>query len=366
MSLTNTKRLVIKVGSALIAPQQDGCKARYLLNIAQFIVRARTQGVEVLLVSSGSVAAGAHYFKNPDRSNIAMKKAMAAAGQMEMMSTWDRFFDFPSAQLLLTHADLKDKERYNSIRQTIFSLLDEGILPIINENDAITTEHLKVGDNDNLSAMVAAAADADTLLICSDVDGLYDQNPKTHPNAQLIKEVNTITSAIYDMTGGPNSAVGTGGMRTKLEAAEKATSHGIATYIINGFNENTFNALLQGDNPGTLFTPFEKPMEESQHWMTHTAAEHGELIVGSETIDKNEELNCEEILSIEGEFSAGETVLIKNTKGERLAKASSNYSSCLLNFITQNTDGINTSQMQNSIGPIISKNDIAVLERKQS
>jgi glutamate 5-kinase len=136
------------------------------------------------------------------------------------------------------------------------------------------------------------------------------------------------------------------------------------TYIINGFDETTFSALLQGDNPGTLFTPFDKPMEESQHWMTHTAAEYGELVVESERIDKTDELNCKEILSIEGEFSAGETVLIKYTKGQRLAKASSNYSSCLLHFVTQNTVGVNTSQMQRSMGPIISNNDIAVLEKK--
>lgn len=364
VSLHNTKRLVIKVGSALIAPREDGCKTRYLLDIAQFIVHARSQGIEVLLVSSGSVAAGAHHFKNPDRNNIAIKKAMAAAGQMDMMSTWDRFFDFPSAQLLMTHADLRDKERYNSIRLTLFSLLDEGILPIINENDAVTTDDLRVGDNDNLSAMVAAAADADTLVICSDVDGLFDKNPNTYNDAKLIKEVNSITPEIYAMTSGPVSGVGTGGMKTKLEAAEKATSHGIMTYIINGFDETTFSALLQGYNPGTLFTPFEKPMEESQHWMTHTAAEYGELVVESERIDKTDELNCKEILSIEGEFSAGETVLIKNTKGQRLAKASSNYSSCLLHFVTQNTVGVNTSQMQRSMGPIISNNDIAVLEKK--
>ena len=153
MSHPNWKRVVIKVGSALISPNQQGCSSHYLLSIAQFIVRCRANGTQVVLVSSGSVAAGAHLFPEQEKSDIAVKKAMAAAGQTEMIATWDRLFDFPSAQMLLTHADLRDRERYVSIRETIFSLLDNNILPIVNENDTVTTDKLKVGDNDNLSAM---------------------------------------------------------------------------------------------------------------------------------------------------------------------------------------------------------------------
>ena len=160
MNRANWKRIVIKVGSALIAPNRQGCSSHYLLSIAQFIVKCRAEGIQVVLVSSGSVAAGSHQFKAQDSDDIAIKKAMAAAGQTEMISTWDRLFDFPSAQILLTHADLRDRERYVSIRDTLFSLLDNDILPIVNENDTVTTDKLKVGDNDNLSAMVAAAADA--------------------------------------------------------------------------------------------------------------------------------------------------------------------------------------------------------------
>lgn len=177
MNRANWKRIVIKVGSALIAPNQQGCSSHYLLSIAQFIVKCRAEGIQVVLVSSGSVAAGSHMFPDQENTDIAVKKAMAAAGQTEMISTWDKLFDFPSAQILLTHADLRDRERYVSIRETLFSLLDNQILPIVNENDTVTTDKLKVGDNDNLSAMVAAAADADALIICSDIDGLYDKNP---------------------------------------------------------------------------------------------------------------------------------------------------------------------------------------------
>ena len=237
MQKLNWRRIVLKVGSALIAPEQDGCRSRYLLTIAQFIVRCRAQGIEVILVSSGSVAAGSHLFPEQEKRSVTMKKAMAAAGQTEMMAMWDRFFDFPSAQILLTHGDLRDRERYTSIRETVFTLLEHGVLPIINENDTVTTDDLKVGDNDNLSAMVAAAADADALMIFSDVDGLYDKNPNLHEDAVLLPEIDSIDESIYAMAGCATSAVGTGGMKTKIEAAEKATSHGITTFILNGFKE---------------------------------------------------------------------------------------------------------------------------------
>lgn len=367
MQKLNWRRIVLKVGSALIAPDQDGCRSRYILTIAQFIVRCRARGIEVILVSSGSVAAGSHLFPSDQPRSVVLKKAMAAAGQTEMIAMWDRFFDFPSAQLLLTHGDLRDRERYQSIRETVFTLLEHGVLPIINENDAVTTDDLKVGDNDNLSAMVAAAADADALLIFSDVDGLYDKNPNLHDDAVLLPEIKSIDDSIYAMAGCATSAVGTGGMKTKIEAAEKATSHGIATYIINGFKEETFNRLLEGDNPGTIFLPYEKPMQDSVHWMTHTANEQGEVVVDG-TFDESIEgetgiIRGDEIVEVHGEFAIGDTILVRSEDGTRLAKATANYSSCLLNFIVDNEQSEFSEKMQDSIGPVISEKDIALLEK---
>lgn len=360
------KRIVLKVGSALIAPERKGCSSRYLLSIAQFIVRCRAQGIQVILVSSGSVAAGAHQFPDQENPPISIKKAMAAAGQTEMMATWDRFFDFASAQILLTHGDLRDRERYESIRETIFSLLEHDILPIINENDTVTTDELKVGDNDNLSAMVAAAADADSLIICSDVDGLYNKNPHLHPDAMLLSEVDEISDKIYAMAGGAHSAVGTGGMKTKIEAAEKATSHGISTFIVNGFKESTFNQLLEGENPGTLFMPYESPMQEHVHWMTHTSKEQGEVVVESDPaqpLDEfSDQLTSNKVLEVHGDFAAGDTILLRSDDGTKLAKAKSNYSSCLLHFIADHDSPELADQVEQQTGPIISDKNIAILE----
>ncbi|WP_191602580.1 glutamate 5-kinase [Marinomonas algicola] len=362
------KRIVLKVGSALIAPEKKGCSSRYLLHIAKFILQCRDMDIQVILVSSGSVAAGAHFFGNIENPSLATKKAMAAAGQNEMMATWDRFFDFPAAQILLTHGDLQDKERYDSVRSTIFELLDHGILPIINENDVVTTDALKVGDNDNLSAMVAAAADADSLIICSDVDGLYDKNPNIHTDAKLIKQVAQIDQSIHDMAGGAHSSVGTGGMKTKIEAAEKATSHGLSTYIINGFKEGSFEQLIQGNNPGTIFTPYDMPMKTDLHWMTHTARAQGELVIEGDfeyPLDENSaQLTSHDLVEVRGEFSVGDTIFVRSDDGKHLAKAQANYSSCLLNFITNHEYSDDSHEFIHHTGPLISDKNIAVLEQE--
>jgi glutamate 5-kinase len=367
MSTSHWKRIVVKVGSALIAPHQQGCSSHYLLGIAQFIATCRAQGCQVVLVSSGSVAAGKHRFPDTAEPSISLKKAMAAAGQADMMATWDKLFDFPSAQLLLTHGDLRDRDRYISIKNTIFTLLDNGLLPIINENDAVTAAKLRVGDNDNLSAMVAAAADADALIICSDVKGLYTKNPNLHEDATLIKQVSEINAEIYAMAGGATSSVGTGGMLTKIEAAEKAISHGIETMIVDGFDADTFNQLLKGQNPGTLFTPYDVPMQEHVHWMMHTSQVQGELIVendfSADLEEHDTQLTTDDVVAVRGNFSVGDTVLVRKGDGTKLAKAKSNYSSCLLHFIADQEDREFANNAQQKTGPLISDKNIAILEQ---
>jgi glutamate 5-kinase len=326
----------------------------------------RSQGIEVVLVSSGSVAAGSHLFPDELQQTIPIKKAMAAAGQAEMMGTWEKLFDFPTAQMLLTRCDLRDRERYVSVRETIFTLLEHDVLPIINENDTIVTDKLKVGDNDNLSAIIAAAADADALIICSDINGLYNKNPNKHDDAVLIPNVPEITADIFAMADGAISAVGTGGMITKVEAAQKATLHGIDTYIVNGFTEQTFEMLLNGENPGTHFSSDPSPMKEHLHWMTHTSTAQGEVIVEDDFTVKldahSEELTSDDLLEIKGEFAVGDTILIRKHDGTKLAKAKSNYGSCLLSFITNQEDKNFASDFQEQTGPIISDKHVALLE----
>jgi glutamate 5-kinase len=366
MNKLDWKRIVIKVGSTLIAPHGTGCSSQYLLSIAEFIVSCRTQGIEVVLVSSGSVAGGAHIFPAELQQTIAIKKAMAAAGQTEMIATWNKLFDFPTAQMLLTRCDLRDRERYVSVKETIFNLLQHDVLPIINENDTIVTDKLKVGDNDNLSAIVAAAADADALIICSDIDGLYNKNPHKYDDAVLIPNITDINADIYAMADGATSAVGTGGMITKVQAAEKATLHGIDTFIVNGFTEKSFDMLLNGGNPGTHFSSDPSPMKEHLHWMTHTSTAQGEVIVEDAFTVKldahSEQLTSDDLVEVKGSFAVGDTILVRKHDGTKLAKAKSNYSSCMLNFIAHQEDKNFASDFQQQTGPIISDKNVALLE----
>jgi glutamate 5-kinase len=365
MSITTKKRIVIKVGSALIAPDNNGCSSHYLLGIAQFIIHSRLKGQDIVLVSSGSVAAGRQWF-DVKKPSVALKKAMAAAGQTEMIAVWDKLFDFPSAQVLLTHGDLCDRERYMSIKETISSLLEHGVLPIINENDTVTSEELKVGDNDNLAAMVAAATDADALIMCTDVNGLYNKNPQQHEDAVLIENVKQITEQTYQMAGSAISSTGTGGMRTKIEAAEKAIAHGIDTYIINGFNPQSFTQLMSGKNPGTHFSSSVSPMTPAVHWMTHTSKEAGEVIIDDDNTNLNTDsgvVTSDNIVEIIGDFSAGDTILLRKDDGTRIAKARANYSSCLLNYITQEpTKTKEQKQHRAQNNSIIATENLAVLE----
>lgn len=364
MSFSDKKRVVIKVGSALIAPNNSGCSPHNLLAIAQFIVKCRELGKQVVLVSSGSVSAGKKYFKDTEMSKT-LKKAMAATGQTNMMKLWDRLFDFPTAQLLLTNDDLSHRERYISIKDTLEACLEHDILPVVNENDTVTSDEQKVGDNDNLSAMVATSIGADTLILCTDVAGLYDKNPHSHSDAKLIKEVEEITSATYLMATGAVSSTGTGGMSTKIEAAEKATSHGIDTYILDAFNGKNFELLLDNSNPGTHFKACNKPVASAIHWRTHTSKARGEVIVDESEMELDElqdTLTSNSLLAINGEFSVGDTVMVKNDAGKNLAKVKTNYSSCLLNYLADKDirDKLdhNSSLLTDSI---ISDEHIAVL-----
>lgn len=369
MSLSNEKRIVIKVGSALIAPDNNGCDTKYMKNIAKFITECRKRGLQVILVSSGSVAAGKQWF-NGETPTKALKKAMAAVGQSKMVELWSSLLGEPLAQILLTHADLCNRERYVSIKETIESLLDNGVIPIINENDTVTSEEVKVGDNDNLAAMTASAVDADTLIMCTDVDGLFDKNPSQDPTATLLSQVTNITPEIYAMAGGALSNVGTGGMQTKIEAAEKAIAHGIDTYIINGFTQTTFDALLKGGNPGTHFLAEKNPMCPKVHWMTHTVRERGEVIIDDESNNFSENepvITSDNIVEVKGQFAVGDTILVSTDDGTKVAKAKANYSSCLLNYITNEQDA-NDEQTVNALqnNSIISEEHMAVLDESST
>lgn len=343
------RRAVVKVGSALIAPDGMQCSAKYLLAIARFITESRLQGKQVVLVSSGSVAAGRSNVVTNHAPSIAEKQAMAAIGQTRMMANWARFFDFPCAQILLTYDDLHNRTRYVNIQNTLRELLAREALPVVNENDSVAVNELKVGDNDNLAAYTALVSQADTLIICSDIDGLYTADPRKHKDATLIEEVKAITPEIHQLAGGAGSSVGTGGMKTKLEAAEKCSTSGIQTLIVNGRKGEVFDNLLAGKVHGTLFRSQQTQDNARTRWLRHTLKTAGEIEVdkGAQKAitERGASLLPSGITHVKGPFRPGEAVQVI-FEGQVIAKGLSLYSSDDLQAIK----GLKSEKIEQTIG----------------
>jgi len=363
-------RAVIKVGSALVAPDNNGCSGKHILAIARFITECNKRGKEVILVSSGSVAAGRKLIQHGSPvPSIPTKQAMASVGQMQMMANWQRFFDVPCSQLLITHGDLKDRERYINIKNTLRILLENNIIPIVNENDTVATEELKVGDNDNLAALVALVSEADCLFILSDINGVYDKNPKTNPDAIMLPEIKEITPEIYAMAGATNNPIATGGMKTKIQAAEKAVENGIETYIINGSDSTVFDKLLNGENPGTHFVAKEGVIKAKKHWLKHTLKSNGHVTLDKGAIDavvnNGASLLPSGIKSISGDFSAGDSINIIDFDSKQIvAKGICQYGYRDLARIK----GKNSDQIQDILGfrtskVVIHRDDMVVLSK---
>ena len=250
-------RIVVKVGTSTLTHDTGKLNLRRMDHMARVLADLRNQGIEVILVSSGAIGVGVGKLKLPAKPHdIGGRQACAAVGQCELMYIYDKLFGeygHVTAQVLLTRDCVDDDLRLRNIRNAFDRLLDMGALPIINENDTVATEEIEFGDNDTLSAVVAQIVRADALVILTDIDGLYTANPASDPNAELIHVVEEITDHTRSIAGGAGTARGTGGMYTKIVAADRATNAGITTAIINGSSPENLYSLLKGDEIGTVF-----------------------------------------------------------------------------------------------------------------
>ena len=361
ISIPNWKRAVIKVGSSLVAPDGKGCSSQFALTIANFIIQNHNLGREIILVSSGAVAAGIAKLgstKTKCNRSIPEKQAFAAIGQSLLMESWSRFFDFSCAQMLLTMDGLHNRERYLNAKNTLNELLKLKTLPIVNENDTVAVDELKVGDNDNLAAHVAVLAEADILIICTDIDGLYDDNPLKNKNAKLIPFVETINAEIYSLATDTKNPNATGGMITKIEAAEKAISAGIDTMIINGKNSKSFNKIMNGEFYGTYFKKLNTPIAAKKHWLTHTIQAEGKVVIDegakNALLNRGASLLASGITKIDGYFSVGSSISVSFFNGNSetiIAKGITQYNSQDLDKIR----GKRSSEIESIIGYINNK-----------
>lgn len=330
-ALPSWRRAVLKVGSNLLAANGGGLTPRYAEALAAFIAASRIAGRQVVVVSSGAVAAGRAQLRShaPSGSNLAARQALAALGQAPMIGLWQSLSARPVAQVLLTHDDLRHRRRYLNARATLRELLALDVLPVVNENDTVAVDELKLGDNDNLAAIVAALVDADLLLIASDIDALYSADPRRNTHAAPIARVEALTPEVLAMAGGSGSAVGTGGMHTKLQAAGKAAAAGIPTALFSGRDEETVRLLEQNQLRGTLFAAGRSRMQARKYWLRHAPAAPGRIHVDGGAVQAlsvgRASLLPGGILDVSGEFHRGDLVEIVDEAGKPVARGLSQY-----------------------------------------
>ena len=256
-TVKNARKIVIKVGSNTLAKPDGTTNLDFMMEFAKQCADLIKQGKQIILVSSGAQVAGVSTLKEWARKkDVHYRQALCSIGQVELMHQWRKAFqsqELHIGQLLLTKDDFENEHRSLNIRNTLFTLVDEGVVPVINENDSVSFDEIKIGDNDNLSALTAILWSADLLIMFSDIDGVYSDNPKTNPNAKLIDTVESIPELRKSIKIGDTNSFGTGGMETKIQAAEKTTVYGIPVLLANGGKPNALTSLLQDDAAGTLF-----------------------------------------------------------------------------------------------------------------
>ena len=331
--VTGAQRWVVKIGSALLTADGRGLDSGAMAVWVEQMVALRRAGVELVLVSSGAVAAGMSRLGWAARpSAIHELQAAAAVGQMGLVQAWESSFGehgLHTAQVLLTHEDLSDRKRYLNARTTLRTLVELGAIPVINENDTVATDEIRFGDNDTLAALVANLVEADLLVILTDRDGMFDADPRNNPDAQLIFEARADDPALDAVAGGTGGALGRGGMQTKLRAARLAARSGAYTMIVGGRIERVLDRLKAGERLGTLLSPERGLLAARKQWLAGHLQMRGTLTldagaVKALTVDGKSLLPVG-VRAVEGSFRRGEMVACVGPDGQEVARGLANY-----------------------------------------
>jgi glutamate 5-kinase len=332
-TLSCVRRVVLKLGSSVVTTE-DGLDLGIIQGIVDDVCRYKGLGKEFIIVSSGAIAAGVrHLGLKEGARTIPQKQAAASVGQSRLMAAYEEAFGnhhIKVAQMLLTKDDLTHRTRYLNARNTLMTLLSWGVVPIINENDTVVVEEIKVGDNDNLSALVATLADADLLLALSDIEGLMDCDPRTNPDACLIPLVEEITPDLREIAGDTSSGAGRGGMASKLEAAEKVRISGIPMIIAEGKAASIIPRAMEAELCGTLIMPAKERISARKHWIRYNLEPEGELLVdagAARALCTGKSLLPIGVVGIRGNFDDGAAVTVVGPDGNRVAVGLINYSS---------------------------------------
>ncbi len=364
--LKSAKRVVIKVGSGVISdhesgknPLERGLSQKRIRSYAKRIKAIADAGYQVILVSSGAIMAGRERLnlKRP-HLDIPEKQACAAIGQSFLMRSYEQYFEkqgLKVAQILLGHDDLENRRRYLNARHTLEALLAHGVIPIVNENDSVTVDEIKIGDNDTLSANVACMAEAHLLILLSDVDGLFTADPgkayhKPGKMPELISHVDRVTPEIEKLAGRSKNPLAVGGMYTKVLAAKKTMSFGIPTLIINGLKGENLKKVFAGSQVGTLFWSGRTKIKDRKHWIAHTLKPAGSVTVDAGArqalVERGKSLLAAGIVKVDGRFEFGAAVRILDEKSNEIARGLVNYNSRDLDQIK----GMKTAAMRSLVG----------------
>ncbi len=349
----DARRIVVKVGSNVLS-QADGLNLKTIASLRRQICTLIDRGREVILVSSGAMAAGLRKIglaRRPDE--IPQRQAVAAVGQAGLIQAWEKAFGRHRkkvAQLLLTGEDLRDRKRYLNARNTLITLLSWQVVPIINENDTVAVEEIKFGDNDNLAAMITLLLDADLLINLSDIEGLFTKDPRSSPDAELIPRVTTIGRAIERIAGDLPGTLGTGGMGSKIKAARKVTAAGRPMIIASGSGRDTLLRLFAGEALGTFFAPAPAKLTSRKCWIGFTLKPKGALVIDAgaarAVVQGGKSLLPSGIVAVEGDFNVGDPVAFRGSDGAALGVGLVNYSAAEVREIM----GLRSAQIQARLG----------------
>ncbi len=352
-SLGEAKRIVVKVGSSTLTHSTGKLNLQGIEKLVRELSDLANQGRQILLVTSGAVVAGMDRLGLKEKpKTIPEKQAAAAVGQGILMHTYEKLFGEYGqvvAQVLLTREDSVNRSRYANSRNTLMTLLSMGVVPVINENDAVAIDELKIGDNDTLSAMVASIVEADLLIILSDIEGLYTANPQTDPAATLIPEVADITPALEALAGGPGTDKGTGGMYTKIQAARIAVNTGVVMVIASGARGGVVREILSGAPVGTIFLPKVNRLQVRKRWLAFGARIRGAVTVDAgceQAILRGASLLAAGITAVDGGFEHGNTIRILTAGGREIARGIANYNAA----DTRRIMGAHTNEIAELLG----------------
>ena len=332
-TLAGRKRVIVKIGSGVLASRAEGINARRIATLAAECAKLASDGYRLVIVSSGAIASGLAPLGLRERpKSIPLKQAAAAVGQSRLMWAYQRAFSRYQrrvAQVLLTGDDLARRSRFLNARHTLSTLWDLDVIPIINENDTVSVDEIKFGDNDTLASLVVGLVEAQVLVILSDVDGLYTKDPRVDPAAERVVDVPRITPDIVRLAGGSLGEEGTGGMRSKVLAAKRAAASGAATIIVNGRRAGALTRALNGESIGTMFFPRTKHLTSRQHWIAHVVRVSGSLSLDDGAVRAivtgGKSLLPSGITKVSGTFSAGDAVTCLDSSGKPIARGLVNY-----------------------------------------